>query len=60
MNILKHQLYSQYKTIRNGIVDLIRKSKSNHYQDYFSKNNKDLHKIWIGIKQIMNANSKAQ
>ena len=44
--------------MRNKIVDLIRQSKANYYYEYFSKHNKDIRKIWIGIKQIINISMK--
>ena len=50
----KSNLLAQYKYFRNQIVDLIRTSKKQYYINYFSEHNKDLRKIWIGIKQIIN------
>ncbi len=39
-------------------MDIIRISKANYYQNYFASNNKDIRKIWVGIKQIINIKSK--
>ena len=54
----KANILNQYKMVRNEIVNLIRISKTKYYQNYFAANNKDLRKIWIGIKQIINIKSK--
>ena len=40
----KNILHTQYKILRNKIVALIRLSKKNHYQDYFTKNSADIKK----------------
>ena len=40
------------------MTDLIRKRKQNFYRDYFTENNNNLRKIWIGIKEIINVKSK--
>ena len=57
--IKKEKLFSDYKDIRNKIVVLIKESKKSFYQNYFDNNNKNLRKIWKGIKQIININSKS-
>ena len=51
-------LLQNYKTLKNQIVLKIREDKKHFYQNYFTKNNKDLRKIWQGIKQIINIKSK--
>ena len=54
-NVLKKQeLYASYKSLRNTIVSLIRASKKNHYQKYFSDNSDNIRKTWKGIKSIIN------
>ena len=50
----KNELHRQYKTVRNRIVALIRLSKKNHYQNYFTQNSTDLKKTWKGIKSVIN------
>ena len=50
----KNELHTQYKTLRNQIVSIIRKSKKLHYQTYFTENAKDIRKTWTGIKNIIN------
>ena len=54
----KLALHMEYKLIRNQIVNLIKQSKQNFYKNYFTTNNNNLHKIWQGIKQIINVKSK--
>ena len=48
----------QYKKLRNDIVEQTKDSKSNFYKHYFEENNKNLRKIWQGIRQIINIKSK--
>ena len=50
----KNELHRQYKMLRNRIVALIRLSKKNHYQTYFTQNSTDLKKTWKGIKSVIN------
>ena len=38
----KKLLHTQYKILRNKIVALIKLSKKNHYQEYFTKNSADI------------------
>ena len=47
-------IYDQYKQLRNQIVSLLKISKKNHYQKYFSDNFKNIRKTWEGIKSIIN------
>ena len=58
----KNRIHEQYKSLRNQIVGIIRRSKKNHFQKYFSKNAKNIRKTWTGIKSIINIRStiKAQ
>ena len=54
-NVLKKQeFYVNYKNLRNTIVSLIRTSKKNHYQKYFSENSDNIRNTWKGIKSIIN------
>lgn len=46
-------LHNNYKQYRNLIVDLIRKSKKQHYQKYFIENSNNIRKTWDGIKTII-------
>ena len=58
----KEEIHTQYKVLRNKITTLIRNSKKNHLQNYFTKNAQDIRKTWSGIKNIINIKptSKAQ
>ena len=54
----KSALHTEYKLIRNRIVELTKISKQNYYQKYFADNNKNLRKMWQGIKEIINVKTK--
>ena len=53
-NITKDQLFANYKQQKNEITKLIRQSKNIYYNEYFSKNNTNIKKLWIGVNQILN------
>ena len=55
---IKHELHISYKNLRNYIQILIKSSKENFYKTYFTENNKNLRKIWQGIKSIVNIKTK--
>ena len=55
----KIRYFTSYKALRNQINALIKSSKENFYANYFSNNNKNLRKIWKGIKEIINIKSKS-
>ena len=46
----KGQLNNEYKTLKNEIIALTRKSKKDYYSQYFTENKQNLQKIWKGIK----------
>ena len=52
--MLKDELYSTYKTLRNKIVSLTRAGKKLHFQKYFTGNCKDIRKTWSSIKNVIN------
>ena len=54
----KNDFYEQYKKLRNEIITKTRNSKTVFYKKYFETNNKNLRKVWQGIKQITNIKSK--
>ena len=56
-NTRKEELHSEYKTLRNRIVSLIKFSKKDHYRNFFVENSKDIRKTWKGIKSIININN---
>ena len=49
----KQSLYHRFKLYRNMLVTLVRKSKENHFNKYFSDNVKNLRETWKGIKNII-------
>ena len=49
----KDFLYSRFKVYRNMLVTLIRISKENYFNKYFSDNVKNLRETWKGIKNII-------
>ena len=56
-NSRKIELHSEYKTLRNRIVSLIKVSKNEYYRNFFAENAKDIRKTWKGIKSIININN---
>ena len=54
----KDAYHTQYKELRNKIVQLCRQSKKNHYQKFFDENANNLKLTWKGIKQIINIKNK--
>ena len=49
----KQTLYTHFKLYRNMLVTLIRKSKQNHFNKYFTDNVKNLRETWKGINNII-------
>ena len=49
----KQLLFHNFKMYRNMLVTLIRQSKENHFNKYFSDNVKNLRETWKGIKNII-------
>lgn len=56
--IRKEELHELYKTYKNSITKLTRRSKANYYCQFFEDNKKKLNKVWQGIKEIININKK--
>ena len=52
--IIKDQLFAEYKLKKNEITKQTRNSKKIHYNEYFSRNSKNIKKLWSGINQIIN------
>ena len=44
---------TKYRYYRNRICHLLRASKRNYYQSYFNVNNRNMKKIWSGIKSLI-------
>ena len=51
-------LNEKIKTMKNEITQVIRRSKSNYYKNYFRTNSKNSRKLWAGINEIINTKSK--
>ena len=56
--ITKLNLEKTYKTYRNLLVTLIRRSKKNHFSNYFSSNSNNLRATWKGIRKLLNIRSE--
>ena len=54
---LRNILFTEYKSLKNEINSLLRESKKEFYNRYFTRNKKDLRKTWMGIKEIINLKS---
>ena len=57
--VMKHQLHHRFKVYRNMLVTLIRKSKQNHFRQYFSDNVKNLRETWKGINSIIQIKNRS-
>ena len=55
----KEILFNRFKVYRNMLVTLIRKSKQNYFNKYFSDNIKNLRETWKGIKNIIQMKNNA-
>jgi len=49
---------TKYKYYRNKIICLLRKSKQNYYHNYFIQYNKNIKKMWAGIKELVTLKPK--
>ena len=56
----KRNIFHRFKTYRNLIVTLLRRSKSNYYLDYFEKYQCDMKKTWDGIRRVLNVSKNKQ
>ena len=54
---LKNALLTEYKSLKNEVTLLLRNSKKDYYNRYFTNNKKSLRKTWEGIKAIINIKS---
>ena len=55
--LLKSLLQESFKKYRNRITILCRLSKSNFYDKYFTFNQKNIRKVWEGVKSIISSRS---
>ena len=49
----KKALNQEYKTYKNLLTNITKKSKENYYKQYFKGNKNNLIKVWKGIKEII-------
>ena len=56
----KSNLYATFKTYRNLISQLTRKSKITHYKTFFSENKNNLKTAWRGINSLINSGKQTQ
>ena len=49
----KEALNQEYKTYKNLLTNITRKSKENYYKQYFRDNRNNPIKVWKGIKEII-------
>jgi hypothetical protein len=54
----KSETLSTYRIHRNQLIEHIKNSKNNYCQNYFTENNKNLRKVWQGIREIINIKEK--
>ena len=50
---LKNEAHNDYKNHRNLLSTVLKRSKQNYYNNFFSKNIKNLKKTWRGINEII-------
>ena len=57
---LKHFFHEKYKTYRNLLSTLLKRSKQSYYENFFNRNINDIKHTWKGIKSIIsNCNSNS-
>ena len=56
--LIKNYYHNEYKTYRNLLSTLMKRSKSNYYSDFFEKNINNIKNTWKGIKSLI-SNSKS-
>ena len=49
----KEALNQEYKTYKNLLTNITKKSKENYYKQYFKDNKNNLIRVWKGIKEII-------
>ena len=56
--LTKQELVNKVKYYRNNILRLTRKSKGNHFKNYFHDNKLNIFKTWEAIREIINISKK--
>ena len=54
----REELVNKVKTYKKYILNLTRKSKANHFNNFFQENELNLFKTWEGIRKIINIRNK--
>ena len=54
----REELVNKVKTYKKYILHLTRKSKANHFNNFFQENKLNLFKTWEGIRKIINITTK--
>ena len=54
----KAELRMEFNRRKNEITRLIRISKKDYYERYFTKHKENLGKVWKGIREIINIKAK--
>ena len=54
----KINISKEHKKYRNLIVTLLRRSKENHFNNYFEQNKQNVKKVWDGIRSILSISKK--
>ena len=56
--IIKANFHKLFKSYRNMIVSLCRRSKSNHFTGYFNQYSSNMHKVWAGVRSLISGKTK--
>ena len=56
----KNRFGTLYRTYRNLIVSLIRRSKKNHYAHYFDIHSKNTRKVWSGVRNLISTQANSE
>ena len=56
--LMKQQVFDEYKSLRNIVNELLRKSKKSYYESFFVEHNNNIKKVWQGIKELVNIKTK--
>ena len=54
----KNIFHREYKTYRNSLSTLLKRSKKSYYNNYFRNNIKNIKNTWKGIESIISLNTK--
>ena len=57
--ITKSNFHVTFKSYRNMIVTLCRRSKSNYFTSYFNQYSANMHKVWSGVRNLISTKNKS-